>query len=332
MTLTDTKSTLRMMQVESIPVFNSLCQNCQEFLEQFHPGPRFSETESKRNSPVADVLAAAKEGCGICHRAISFVRTVAPDRFESAEARESKVEFEFRSPPIFEADGAEFRDANVTVAISSANFSLRFRLQRLAEAAPTPQLSVDDQNTGSPESFARAAGWLSDCISNHDDCNRQNMPENWLPTRLLDVGSGPDFDQAIKLREAVQAVRTLGTRYLWIDSLCIMQDGEDDWNRESLLMAYVYGGCVLNMAAMVSENCGGGLFRPRRWQDAGPTVVSLSDKAGSAHLYLLLQESFWRIELEETILNSRAWVMQERILSPRTLSFANTPSLLGMQM
>lgn len=30
-------------------------------------------------------------------------------------------------------------------------------------------------------------------------------------------------------REAIQVTRDLGYRYIWIDSLCIIQDSEEDW-------------------------------------------------------------------------------------------------------
>jgi len=32
----------------------------------------------------------------------------------------------------------------------------------------------------------------------------------------------------------------LGVRYLWVDTLCVIQDDLDDWNREAALMADVY--------------------------------------------------------------------------------------------
>ena len=37
-------------------------------------------------------------------------------------------------------------------------------------------------------------------------------------------------------QDAVIITRTLGFKYLWIDSLCIIQDSPEDWNRESAQM------------------------------------------------------------------------------------------------
>jgi hypothetical protein len=42
-------------------------------------------------------------------------------------------------------------------------------------------------------------------------------------------------------RDAILVTRELGLQYLWIDSLCIIQDDANDWAIESAKMANVYG-------------------------------------------------------------------------------------------
>jgi hypothetical protein len=37
----------------------------------------------------------------------------------------------------------------------------------------------------------------------------------------------------LTFRGAIEMTRKLGFRYLWIDSLCIVQNDEDDWKQES---------------------------------------------------------------------------------------------------
>ncbi|KAI9152263.1 hypothetical protein HJFPF1_09492 [Paramyrothecium foliicola] len=61
--------------------------------------------------------------------------------------------------------------------------------------------------------------------------------------------------------DAVIFTHRLGLRYLWIDSLCIVQDDKDDWLRESQNMAGIYSNCYVCLAATVSENSHDGLFR-----------------------------------------------------------------------
>ena len=41
-------------------------------------------------------------------------------------------------------------------------------------------------------------------------------------------------------RDAINITSCLRIRYLWIDSLCIVQDDKADWEREAARMAEVY--------------------------------------------------------------------------------------------
>jgi hypothetical protein len=64
-------------------------------------------------------------------------------------------------------------------------------------------------------------------------------------------------------RDAISVTRKLGFRYLWIDALCIIQDSDEDWEREVSKMASVYRNCRLMLSATDSMNSNGGLFRDR---------------------------------------------------------------------
>ncbi|KAK2050895.1 HET-domain-containing protein, partial [Colletotrichum caudatum] len=65
-------------------------------------------------------------------------------------------------------------------------------------------------------------------------------------------------------RDAVSITRSLGIRYVWIDSLCIVQDSEEDWELESARMGAVYASSYLTIAASASPDSTGGCFAPRR--------------------------------------------------------------------
>lgn len=41
-------------------------------------------------------------------------------------------------------------------------------------------------------------------------------------------------------QDAIVVARELRIRYLWIDSLCIVEDDKDDWKKESAIMGDVY--------------------------------------------------------------------------------------------
>ncbi|KAF5872954.1 putative het domain-containing protein [Botrytis fragariae] len=53
----------------------------------------------------------------------------------------------------------------------------------------------------------------------------------------------------LTFRDAISIVRALGIRHIWIDSLCIVQDDQDDWEKEAARMAIVYSNSYLNLAA-----------------------------------------------------------------------------------
>ncbi|KAB5584705.1 heterokaryon incompatibility protein-domain-containing protein [Coniochaeta sp. 2T2.1] len=64
-------------------------------------------------------------------------------------------------------------------------------------------------------------------------------------------------------QHTIFVTRELGIRYLWIDSLCIIQDDEDDWKREAENMADVFANAFVTIAASASTDGDGGLFYPR---------------------------------------------------------------------
>ncbi|KAH6677894.1 heterokaryon incompatibility protein-domain-containing protein, partial [Plectosphaerella plurivora] len=116
-------------------------------------------------------------------------------------------------------------------------------------------------------------------------------------------------------RDAVQVTRKLKARYLWIDSLCILQDDHDDWTREAPSMDRVYENALCNIAATAAESSQGGLFFNRRPWLASPIV---RDGLGA---FQLSKADMLEEEIGESPLQQRAWVFQERQISPRVLHF-----------
>jgi hypothetical protein len=64
-------------------------------------------------------------------------------------------------------------------------------------------------------------------------------------------------------QDAIKITKKLSFRYIWIDSLCIIQDDADDWRRESVLMGNVYGGSSLYIAASGAPDGNWGCFFDR---------------------------------------------------------------------
>lgn len=127
-------------------------------------------------------------------------------------------------------------------------------------------------------------------------------------------------------QDAVRMTRRLGLQYLWIDSMCILQDDESDWDRESCKMASVYSGAYITIAATCSRNSNEGCIRASNPMYA-PVLISSKCRTKDGRpfdLYIRQQlphfheAACWSAHP----LLGRAWVYQERLLSPRFLHFA----------
>jgi hypothetical protein len=127
-------------------------------------------------------------------------------------------------------------------------------------------------------------------------------------------------------RDAILVCRSLHIRYIWIDSLCIIQDSKEDWAREAARMAYVYSNSHLTISADWSTNSEGGCFRvidaPQgRILDDTMWISSVLSNGERSCLYFPSNSTPSEWDLDRTHLASRAWVYQERILSRRNLHF-----------
>jgi hypothetical protein len=127
-------------------------------------------------------------------------------------------------------------------------------------------------------------------------------------------------------KDAAKATQELGFRYIWIDSLCIVQDDYEDWNEHATLMGSIYSNSVLNLSAIDSVDGDGGCFFRREAQKVYCWKLHLKDEQGPmdsqvSKLWLCCPEEFVVKHWGGNVLSARAWVCQERCLAPRSLSF-----------
>jgi len=122
--------------------------------------------------------------------------------------------------------------------------------------------------------------------------------------------------------DAILATRNLGVRYLWIDSLCILQDSEADWQAESVQMGCVYQNGLCNLAATASSDGHDGLFQQEDAIRSCDNKVKIPH-AGFGNIFNVSVhfDNLWSLCVSESRLHRRGWVFQERILSPRTIHF-----------
>lgn len=125
----------------------------------------------------------------------------------------------------------------------------------------------------------------------------------------------------LTFRDAIGVVRHFGIRYLWIDSLCIIQDSVPDWKAEAPMMRYVYGNSTCNLAATASYDPDEGLFRERDSAEMVPHVVESTLTNGSLRKHLIVTVGYWSSRIVDGGLHSRGWVFQECFLAPRVMYF-----------
>lgn len=125
----------------------------------------------------------------------------------------------------------------------------------------------------------------------------------------------------------MKVTRALDYDYLWIDSLCIIQDSRDDWERESSRMAQVYKHAVLTIVPTSALSCHDGFLHKRTIRSARIPYIYAEDEPPDGHLLLQLTEkpsNYWELDIEYSWWNCRGWTFQERLLSRRILHFCST--------
>ncbi|KAI1360086.1 heterokaryon incompatibility protein-domain-containing protein [Xylaria arbuscula] len=156
-------------------------------------------------------------------------------------------------------------------------------------------------------------------------------------TCMLTTSTAEQFSKSIPksllprvFSDAIGVCRRLGIKKLWIDSLCIQQDSKEDWEKESRKMGQYYSNCVVCIAATNSSNSAGTLELTKYPDDVVVRSKGQDPVTGPFCLLAIPSELLeirhfargpQRTQPPTFPLMTRAWVMQERWLSPRTLHF-----------
>ena len=126
-------------------------------------------------------------------------------------------------------------------------------------------------------------------------------------------------------RDVIYVAKILGVPYIWIDSLCIVQNDSVDWQIESSKMGSIFSDAYLVVVAASASNDSEGFLKAR------PTVyqgISLESRPGSGRKDVILRRNIphvsrgeSRISMTEDRISSRAWCMQETMLARRSIYF-----------
>ncbi|EGZ71350.1 HET-domain-containing protein, partial [Neurospora tetrasperma FGSC 2509] len=118
------------------------------------------------------------------------------------------------------------------------------------------------------------------------------------------------------LRDAILLTRAVGMRYLWIDSLCIIQDSNDDWEKEAARMGTLYAQARLVIAATIGTDAQAGLF-PFQTYIHHPSRRSIPSWRRSPSLYFRNLPNERGSPQLNLPLFTRGWATQEWVLARR---------------
>ncbi|WPB07049.1 uncharacterized protein RHO25_011709 [Cercospora beticola] len=203
--------------------------------------------------------------------------------------------------------------------------------------------------------------WLKNCASLHKSCNDQQRNQDSTSAKirlLVDANiSGQESDiryvtlshrwsnitkagattkatileryQSLSLdefpshfKEAIALIRRLGFEHIWIDSLCIIQDSQDDWLQQASLMQRIYSRGVLNLAPL-GELSNSDDVRPSKNTEVMGCILRVSDDDAASESLICWKPDNFDQTLRESVLYSRGWTFQERLLSTRTVHFGH---------
>jgi hypothetical protein len=143
---------------------------------------------------------------------------------------------------------------------------------------------------------------------------KSTLAQHQVGIRISELGQS--------IQDAIRVALTLGIGFLWIDSLCIVQDDPQDIAAEISKMSEYYENALVCISAASATTCNDGFLQPRSGNPyrRGPFKLPYRNSNHVMGSIKLVTYSDYSEALEPT--SNRAWTMQESLLSPRLLSYS----------
>jgi hypothetical protein len=136
----------------------------------------------------------------------------------------------------------------------------------------------------------------------------------------------------LTFRDFIDIARRLQVRWIWIDSLCIIQDSKEDWEKEAEQMSDIYSKSYLTIAASGSANGTEGCHVHHERRSYGPVDIACLEPNALGSTESIPSTRPFRVwardpdpimsVLQQNPLNQRGWTVQERELAPRVAHYS----------
>ncbi len=157
---------------------------------------------------------------------------------------------------------------------------------------------------------------------------RSNLPTTTKENRKQRLESISLQEMSKSFAEAIAVTRFLGLRYIWIDSLCIVQNDFEDWEAEAAKMHLVYSNAFLTVSITGAKDGSVGCF-PGLANKKYAKLPYAGKGCMSGDIYATALPPVKEADTDRYIimgtepLSDRGWCFQERVLSRRILHFAS---------
>ncbi|KAI4596198.1 hypothetical protein KJ359_005705 [Pestalotiopsis sp. 9143b] len=170
-------------------------------------------------------------------------------------------------------------------------------------------------------------------------CWGQHIPECLTTGDNINVYASEGISWAAiprTFRDAIQYTRRLGLEYLWIDSICIIQGDQKDWEAESMRMFDYYSNAHVTLGSTFSADCTGGFYSERHVRASRLYLFDVLFRGSRLAVYAKRSPAEkWKLKSDEESPRSaspyhlfrRAWTYQERLTSSRLLLFTQKQAL-----
>jgi hypothetical protein len=178
-----------------------------------------------------------------------------------------------------------------------------------------PQLTETSQLTDKAREDIRYVAlshpWGDAARHEHFRTTTETLPD------YLDSVIWDDLPQTFK--DAVKITRDLNIKYIWIDSICIHQGEDGDFNEQAPFMQDIFGSAYCVLAASSADGMTSGFLNG---SDAKAVALPAQFGPTKDKLFVCQTVDNFQRDVLESFLNKRGWVFQERALARRTIFFS----------